>query len=61
MAGKSKAVLGKKKQSKPVSAREKKSKKNRFIEELKEKYENQTIMAGGLSHRVKGSDDIEDN
>jgi|688.fasta_scaffold1228679_1 hypothetical protein len=42
------------KSSKPVSAREKKISKNRFIEELKEKYENQTILEEHLgSSRLK--------
>jgi hypothetical protein len=46
------------KSSKPVSAREKKIKKNRFIEELKEKYENQTILEGQLSSsRLKGGEE----
>lgn len=34
----------KRKSSKPASARDKKIKKDRFIEELKEKYENQAIL-----------------
>jgi hypothetical protein len=42
---------------KPVSAREKKSKKSRFIEELKEKYENQTILDEQMTGRIKSGGD----
>lgn len=44
--------------SKPASAREKKSKNNsnKFIEELKEKYENQTILEGSQTNRMIQSD-----
>lgn len=48
----------KRKLSKPASAREKKSKNNsnKFIEELKEKYENQTILEGSQTNRLQNSD-----
>ena len=52
-----KGSIGKKgKLSKPASAREKKSKSNKFIEELKEKYENQTILEGSISNRLRDSE-----
>ena len=52
-----KGSRGKKgKLAKPASAREKKSKSNKFIEELKEKYENQTILEGSISNRLRDSE-----
>jgi very-short-patch-repair endonuclease len=48
------------KASKPVSAREKKASKHRFIEELKEKYENQTILEEQLgSSRFKEEENMD--
>jgi hypothetical protein len=55
-------ISGSSKSSKPVSAREKKISKNRFIEELKEKYENQTILEDQLgSSRLKSSEENMDD
>jgi hypothetical protein len=55
----------KNKLSKPASAREKKStKKTKFIEELKEKYENQPILNGSASNRARENihdEDVVDN
>lgn len=53
--GSKSSLTNKGKVSKPVSAREKKVKKSRFIEELKEKYENQTILEGNYTNRQKNS------
>jgi hypothetical protein len=45
------------KNSKPASAREKKSKKCQFIEELKEKYEKQTNIADIKMERLISAND----